>query len=181
MGFGIKIPSRKRAEPSDYLSRVFQVNNENGFTLIEMLVVMVILSVAVLGMESMQIYAIRQIQSSDDIGTAATIALDAMETIRSMEYSDIVTVAEGSADELILSDKAFSNMSMPGGPGNEKFRGRGGSLYYVNWTVRSTSASTKTIDVQVRWYVAGHNPASDPEAGLRRYVVTTIVHDPAAD
>lgn len=138
---------------------------EQGFTMIEMLVVIIILSVAILGMESVQLYAINQIQRGDDVATAASIAMDVTETLRTMDPATLTTVAEGSSEELVINDSAYTTSTA-----HEEGAGanRGGSNYYVSWTVRIDAGSgARVVDIQVRWAVTGD--------AMRRYTTTTII------
>ena len=66
-------------------------NNDNGFTLIEVLVAIVILSVGLLGMASLTVGIINGNKFSNDLTTATTLAQDKMEAIRGTSYSSAVT------------------------------------------------------------------------------------------
>ncbi len=62
--------------------------NNNGFTLIEVLVAMVILSVGLLGTAALITGIISSNKLSNRISTATTCAQDKMEKIRSVGYDD---------------------------------------------------------------------------------------------
>ena len=62
---------------------------EKGFTLIEVLVAIVILSVGLLGMASLTVAIIKGNQLSNDLTTATTLAQDKMEQNRNTSYSSV--------------------------------------------------------------------------------------------
>ena len=64
-------------------------NNDNGFTLIEVLIAIVILSVGFLGMAALTVGIINGNKFSNDLTTATTLAQDKMEDIRRQDYSDV--------------------------------------------------------------------------------------------
>ncbi|MBC2696509.1 MAG: prepilin-type N-terminal cleavage/methylation domain-containing protein [Desulfobacteraceae bacterium] len=65
--------------------------NNNGFTLIEVLVAMVILSVGLLGTAALITGIINSNKLSNRITTATTLAQDKMEEIKSVSYSNAVS------------------------------------------------------------------------------------------
>lgn len=165
MAAKIVVHGRKIGSCPEAGNPVTGTEGERGFTLIEMLIVILVLSVAILGMESVQLYAISQIQRGDDVATAAAIALDVVENFRTMDPETITTVAEGSSEELIVDDAAYT-MYTSDGPGAGT--NRGGSTYRVSWTVRTDLIGARIVDVQVLWMLAG---------GVeKRYTTTTIIN-----
>ena len=66
-------------------------NNDNGFTLIEVLIAILILSVGLLGMASLTVGIINGNRFSNDLTTATTLAQDKMEEIRGTSYSSVVS------------------------------------------------------------------------------------------
>jgi len=76
----------------------FSKNNDNGFTLLEVLVAIVILSVGLLGMASLTVGIINGNAFSKNASTATTLAQDKMEEIWEQDYSDVAV--EGPADLL---------------------------------------------------------------------------------
>ena len=64
-------------------------HNDNGFTLIEVLIAIVILSVGLLGMASLTVGIINGNKFSNGLTTATTLAQDKMEDIRRQDYSDV--------------------------------------------------------------------------------------------
>ena len=68
-----------------------QLHSSNGFTLIEVLVAMVILSIGLLGTAALITGIIKSNQVSNRITTATVLAQDKMEEIKSVGYSNAVT------------------------------------------------------------------------------------------
>ena len=65
-------------------------DRENGFTLIEVLIAIVILSVGLLGMAALTVGVINGNRFSNDLTTATTLAQDKMEDVRRLGYSDVI-------------------------------------------------------------------------------------------
>ena len=66
-------------------------SGQDGFTLIEVLIAIVILSAGLLGMASLTIGIIRGNKLSNDLTMATTLAQDKMEEIRSYAYANVVS------------------------------------------------------------------------------------------
>lgn len=65
-----------------------------GFTLIELMIAIVILSVGLLGMATLTGSIVRNNKLSNDLSTATTLAQDKMEDIRANGYASAVTEAK---------------------------------------------------------------------------------------
>ncbi len=62
--------------------------NQYGFTLVEFLVALVIFSVGILGVQSMQLTSIKGNSKSNRITKASNVAVDHLETFLTLDYSD---------------------------------------------------------------------------------------------
>lgn len=73
----------------DFKEKVLRFNkdNVNGFTLIEVLIAIVILSFGLLGMASLTVGIIKGNKFSNNLSTATTLAQDKMEDTRRLGYS----------------------------------------------------------------------------------------------
>ena len=69
---------------------MFNTRDNSGFTLIEVLVAMVILSIGLLGTAALITGIIKGNQVSNRISTATICAQDKMEKIKNMEYLNVV-------------------------------------------------------------------------------------------
>jgi len=94
-------------------------HNDNGFTLLEVLIAIVILSVGLLGMASLTIGIIKGNRFSNDLTTATTLAQDKMEDIRREGYSDVIAEAKAAVgspyaaydrEVLVADDTPAANM-----------------------------------------------------------------------
>jgi len=71
-------------------------DNDHGFTLIEVLIAIVILSIGLLGMASLTVGIINGNKFSNELTTATTLAQDKMEDIRRQDYSDVADEAKAA-------------------------------------------------------------------------------------
>ena len=110
---------------------MFNTRNNSGFTLIEVLVAMVILSIGLLGTAALITGIIKSNQVSNRITTATVLAQDKMEEIKSMEYLNVV------AEPLsIITDYP---------------------LYKREVTVDPLGTGTQTVTVTVSWDSEAHS------------------------
>lgn len=100
----------------------------NGFTLIEVLIAIVILSFGLLGMASLTVGIIKGNKFSNNLSTATTLAQDQMEDIRRTDYSSVASVTRA-----VLSS-----------PFDEYKR-------EVTATDGSPASGMKTISIKVYW------------------------------
>jgi type IV pilus assembly protein PilV len=73
------------------------LKNEPGFTLIEVLIAIVILSIGLLGMASLSVSIIKGNRLSNDLTTATTLAQQKMEDIRLAAEADFTAVGDETA------------------------------------------------------------------------------------
>jgi prepilin-type N-terminal cleavage/methylation domain-containing protein len=97
----------------------------NGFTLIEMLIALVILSVAFLALAGLMAQTTRNNSFGGHITEAATLAQDKLEELRAISWPTII-------------------------PGSDKKMGSTGTNYDRIWSVAS-NGNLKTITVTINW------------------------------
>lgn len=119
-----------------------------GFTLIEVLISIVVLSIAVLGFSAMTLGTIRGLSISDKLTTATTLAQRQMEELNNAPYADVV------ADNYPLEDYGTIE-------GFEKFRRS------VTIADATPEVNTKTVTVNVWW--------RDIEGGTRNVNLSTLI------
>lgn len=73
-------------------------SNNRGFTLIEVLVAMVILSIGIIALTSMQTAGIKGNATANILTTGGTWAADSVERIFAMEYDDLQSATSTSVD-----------------------------------------------------------------------------------
>ena len=103
-------------------------SNNNGFTLIEIMIAILILVVALLGMAGVTVSVINGNAFSKEVTSATTLAQDKMEELKNTAYGSIVS---GSDTD---------------------------SIYSRTWAVTADSpiADTKTVEVTVSWSRGGN-------------------------
>jgi prepilin-type N-terminal cleavage/methylation domain-containing protein len=117
-----------RTDRNETFSVIKKIRNDEGYTLIEMLIAIAILSIGLLAVATMQISSIRVNDTARRMTRRATIAQDRLEYIVSLKYTHAV-----------LTSGAHTDGSAPSG-------------YSISWTV-STGGTlpplTKLIRVNV--------------------------------
>ena len=121
------------------------VTTEKGFTLSEVLVAIVVLSLGLLGLERMHIAAIQVNTIASRLTQATTLAQDRAELLMALPYNDPTladTTGQGS----------FTSYTDPNPPQG----------YTIRWEVDTDapSAGIKTINIYVTW----KNKASPPKS-----------------
>ncbi|MBN2255859.1 MAG: prepilin-type N-terminal cleavage/methylation domain-containing protein [Deltaproteobacteria bacterium] len=101
-----------------------------GFTLIEVMIALFILSVGLLAVATMQISAIRGNRMGNDITQATFLAEDTLEQLKNS--SNIAAVANGN--DVV-------------------------GIYNRNWTLTAASGVARTVTVTVSWSIMGTNHA----------------------
>ena len=122
---------------STILSTKKMLDNQSGFTLLEVLIAISILTVGLLGVAQMQIMGIRGNYFSGNTTTVLTLAEEKMEDLLGRSYSD--------------TDLTSGNHPDPDNPIDET--GQAGGIYSRMWTVIDNTpiADTKTVTVNVSW------------------------------
>jgi prepilin-type N-terminal cleavage/methylation domain-containing protein len=116
-------------------------NNENGFTLAEVLIAITILAVGMLAIASMQVTGIQGNYTAAGLSSAAEWAAERAETLMTLPYSH--------AD--------LSGAAAPGTPHGPVFDPD--NRYQISWNVINDSPITnvKTINISVSWTDRGNN------------------------
>jgi prepilin-type N-terminal cleavage/methylation domain-containing protein len=126
---------------------------DNGFTLLEVMIALTVLSFALLSLVSMAATVIRGNVFSNKVATATTLAQDEMERIKGLSYN-LIPAQAGTEDYGTIT-------------GYPSFR------RVVAVTPDSPLPNTKTVTVTVSWI--------DNQMGssqTRTVAINTIIHDP---
>jgi type IV pilus assembly protein PilV len=93
---------------SNFRNNIFCAE-QNGFTIIEVMIAVAILAVGLLGIASMQMSAIRGNNLSDNITCALTLAEDKMESLLEMDYDnpDLEDIVATNDDDLSRTDSGW--------------------------------------------------------------------------
>jgi len=152
----------------------YLIKNQKGFSLIEALVAMVILTVGLLAVGLMQIGAMKGNSNAIGRSDGAAIAQSAMDTLRTLPLNPPVAThpLSGGAD----LDAGATNPDGAGAGhfGSEIFAsdtvvGANGQTYTIFWNVRDDIpvTSAKTVRVFVYW--------TDPKFGQNRAIMTSVL------
>jgi len=127
---------------STILSTKKMLGNQSGFTLLEVLIAISILTVGLLGVAQMQIMGIRGNYFSGNTTTVLTLAEEKMEDLLGRSYSD--------------TDLTSGNHLDPDNPIDET--GQAGGIYSRMWVVADNTpiTDTKTVTVSVSWDNMSH-------------------------
>ena len=104
---------------------------ENGFTLVEVLMALFLIGIGVLAAAPMFMYAMQGNATGADFGSVGAIAVERMETLRSMTYNDLT--AGGS---LAVSQAGYSDLT--------------DTDYVVRWQITDNVAPVGTKTIVVR-------------------------------
>jgi len=106
------------------------MKEQNGFTLLEVIIALFIFSIGLLAVASMQMTAIKGNYFSGTLTEATSWAADQMETLMSLPYTDPDLTAGDHPD---VSDPD--------------------DIYTITWSVAddATTNNTKTINITVAW------------------------------
>lgn len=118
-------------------------SRSSGFSLVEILVAMLILSMALLAVAPLFIHASKETSVSGDLGSVGALAVHRMELIRQTTF---VTLTAGGS--LTSNQAGFFDTSNAG--------------YTVRWTVTNNATPTTLKTIQVR-VVAARAPVGLPK------------------
>jgi type IV pilus assembly protein PilV len=132
-----------------------RLQSKEGFTLIEVMIALVILSVGLLALATMQIVAIRTNAFSTEMTYATMLAQSQFEEFKNTDYVNVI-----SDSDLI--------------PANETSKG---IPYTVQWTVQDNTPTTdmKTIDLDVTWTGAPAGSATSEKTVDFKASFTTVI------
>jgi len=154
------------------------LNNQQGFSLIEAMIAMVILSIGLLAVGLMQIGAMKANTNAHSRSDGVTLAQSTMDTLRSLPLNDNrLTDSDPGAVDLDDGRAVGNNAPVAanaGHKGDELFAtnpivGANGQSYTVFWNVDDNTPviGAKTIRLFVYW--------TDQKFGLNRVITTSII------
>ena len=121
-------------------------NNNKGFTLIEVLVAITILSVGLLGTAALITGIIRGNQVSNRVSTATTLAQDKMEDIKSEGYDDVGDIGDPDENENpVTGYSEFRRVTSIQGVGTPAVSGLKSISVTVYWNSDNSQVELQTI------------------------------------
>lgn len=133
----------------NHATKIRKASKEKGFTLVEVIVAISILSFGLLAVASMQVTAIMGNSLSGNLTEASALAGDRMEKLMSMDYdaAQLDDTDDDGADGLEDASAATADGEDP----------RDLGIYDIYWNVaeNATFNDTKTVNVIVTWTQGG--------------------------
>ena len=140
--------------------------DEQGFTLIEILIAITIFAIGILAVGKMQITAIQGNSRANYLTEAATIAQSKMEELISLDYNDSLLDDDDSdgtnqdADDDGIDDGGNDfglNDNTGNADGSEQYQAVGNLQYNIFWNIAldEPTTDTKIIKVIVTWTHGG--------------------------
>ena len=127
------------------------VNEQDGFTIIEVLIAVFILTVGLLAVASMQVSAIRGNNLSDNVTSALALAEDKMEYLLGLKYND------PDLQDSVAGNNTNLNTFATGSVDHEELNidetGSAGGQFHRVWNIAddAPAANNKTITIIVTW------------------------------
>lgn len=129
--------------------------NENGFTLIEALIAMVILALGIFALYSMQMASIQGNGRAARVTSAATWGADRLETLMTLDYDDPSDPNHELTDKNSDGVAGLDNTDTPGSPADHGPETEGPFTIYWNVADDYPAFGTKTVRVLVQHNVQG--------------------------
>lgn len=142
-----------------------------GLTLLELMIAMVILSIGLLGLLTMQIEAMKAGRVGKHVTDAARIAQDQMETLQNQSWA-LSAVTAWTAPIIVAGNDATNLADATAAPTGRSVQ----QTFNVDWRIVQPGAVTdlRRIDVRVTWV----EPADTPAMPARRYAVSSMRYNP---
>lgn len=145
------------------------IQNQDGFSLIEAMIAMVILSVGLLAVGLMQVGAMKGNTNAMSRGNGVAIAQSVMNTLRTLPLDDALLDDGGDVDDLDAGRDAGTGFTATDADHNNGVvTGADGQGFNVFWNVADNDdTNTKTVRLFVYW--------TDQKFGLNRVIVTSVL------
>ena len=121
------------------------MQEQHGFTLLEIMIAIFVFSVGLLGLATMQVSAVRGNNFSDTLTEAANLATDRMEKIMAAGYNTVADTDDDGAGGLNDATVATAD--------DQEVQG----IYQIFWNVAEdvTVNNTKTVNIIITWIERG--------------------------
>ena len=127
-----------------------KLGDNSGFTLIEILIAICILSIGLLGMAALTVGIMRGNSFSNQLTTASILAQDKMEDIRKQGYSGTPSVGTTTTEDYnsITNYPSYKRVTDFAGVGSPQVAGMKMVTVTVHWDSDAHSVELKTILAQ---------------------------------
>ena len=144
---------------------------DEGLTLLELMIAMVILSIGLLGLLTMQIETMKAGRIGKHVTDAASIAQDQMEALQNQAWAFSAPVAW--TVPIVVNGVDPTNLAdLTAAPTGQSVQ----QTFNVAWRITQLGAvvDLRQIDVRVTWA----EPADDPAMAPRRYAISSMRYNP---
>ncbi len=149
------------ASPVTERKRMETRGGESGFTLLEMMIALFILTVSILGLTALTITSMQTNQQNDLRNTAIKLTSEVAEILLTQPIANIVSGGlqpyDATNTALIDSTNTAINPSFRKYPNPVQKIKNGTQLYTVNWTVTTLTDNLKQIIIQVQYTYKGNS------------------------
>ena len=163
--------------------RTSRIGNDDGLTLIEVLIGMVVLSIAALGSAGLSAISLNMAAAARLQTTATVLAAQKMEQLRALAWrfadSGVLLPVSDATTDLSHDPMAAGGTGLSSSPGGTLLTNAGGYVDYLDkhgaWAGNGGSPPAVAVFIR-RWNVA-RLPWSPSDALVLRVLVTTVVRD----
>ncbi len=137
-------------------NRTPHTQRENGMTLIEVMIAMMLLAVGVAGMISIQVLAMRDEAIAREDNEASRIARDTLEQIQRMPFTQVASTAGAWDDPSFIDYSGYYVGEVPVAVQTPNGADEQG-VFDVSWRVTDVAgqSSLRNVDIQIAWTDAG--------------------------
>lgn len=139
--------------------------NQNGFTIIEIMIAMAVLAIGILGVAKMQLSAVKGNSSACGLTEATIIAQDKMEELMALAYDDSDlddddgdgTSKDADNDGIDDTGNNFGLDDTANPDGSQQVTGATNIQYNIFWNIAvdKPAANSKHITIYVQWQQNG--------------------------
>jgi len=145
---------------------------QQGMTLIEVMIAVLLLAVGVAGMISIQVLAMRDEAIAREDNDASRIARDVIEQVQRMPFAQVAVTGGAYALPAWISIAGYANGEIPVQVQTPAGAVMDQKVFTVSWKIADVAGqgSLRNVDVQVAWIDAAERPQT--------YTASTLKYNP---